>query len=240
MKQHFEKYSPFDALVWKTLFERQEQNLRTKASREYIEALDAMAPVLRAESLPHFGQIAAWFSTRTQWSIACVKGLIPVEDFFQLLAKKQFPSSTWLRSMEQLDYLEEPDMFHDIFGHVPLLANPVFSEFMQSFGKLGVQMLGNPERILQLQRLYWFTIEFGLIQDEGLKVYGAGIASSYGETNFALDGEVTLHRFDPDVVIRTPFYTDRIQNQYFVIDSFDELFSALLILHEKWTHNAVV
>lgn len=235
MKQQFENYSPFDALVWKTLFERQRENLMKKASAEYLHALHAMSPVLNPQKLPHFDHIGEWFASETKWRIECVEGLIPVEEFFVLLAEKKFPSSTWLRSMEQLDYLEEPDMFHDIFGHVPLLSNPIFSEFMQAFGKLGVRMLNQPERILQLQRLYWFTIEFGLIQDKELKVYGAGIASSFGETNFALGGKVKLRAFDLEEVIRTPFYTDRVQDQYFVIASFDELFAALGILQKKWT-----
>jgi phenylalanine-4-hydroxylase len=240
MKQRFENYTPLDASVWRTLFERQSANLHTKASVEYVQALQEMAPVLNSDSLPHFEHIREWFAAGTAWEIACVKGLIPVEEFFLLLAEKRFPSSTWLRTMEQLDYLEEPDMFHDIFGHVPLLSNPVFSDFMQAFGALGVLVLDQPERVLQLQRLYWFTIEFGLIRKEGLKVYGAGIASSFGETNYALSGTVTLRAFNPEVIIQTPFYTDRIQNQYFVIQSFEELFDALVFLQKKWTCRAVV
>ena len=169
MKQDFESYNREDFAVWKVLFERQELNLQDKACDEYMLALDRMKPVLNSGAPPNFEEINTWFQQSTGWEIHCVPGLIPVEDFFQLLAKKKFCSSTWLRTMNQLDYLEEPDMFHDIFGHVPLLSDPIFSDFAQEFGKLGCTVLNDPEKIIMLQRLYWFTIEFGLIQTRGVE-----------------------------------------------------------------------
>ena len=163
MKQNMQNYTPTDQLVWRTLFNRQVKNLETKGSPIYLECLKKMNPVLHGDTIPNFTEINTWFKNYTQWQIEVVPGLIPVEDFFELLANKKFCSSTWLRSMEQLDYLEEPDMFHDVFGHIPLLADPNFSEFAHQFGKLGQSFKGNQIVLTQLQRLYWFTIEFGLI-----------------------------------------------------------------------------
>lgn len=235
MIQEFDNYTKEDFQVWKTLFERQEVNLQDKACDEYMLALQRMKPVLHQNAPPNFNEINTWFQESTLWEIHCVPGLIPVEDFFQLLAKKKFCSSTWLRSMEQLDYLEEPDMFHDIFGHVPLLSDPIFSEFAQEFGRLGCTVLNDPKRVLMLQRLYWFTIEFGLINQNGLKIYGAGIASSFGEANSIISGAAPIVEFDIEKVMQTKFRTDVMQSQYVVIESFERLFESLLQVTKNWS-----
>ncbi|PWL32882.1 MAG: phenylalanine 4-monooxygenase [Fluviicola sp. XM-24bin1] len=234
MRQEFDKYKDEDFLVWRTLFERQKRNLKDKACDEYMLALERMESVLHPNAPPDFQEINSWYKQSTGWEIHCVPGLIPVEEFFPLLAQKKFCSSTWLRTMEQLDYLEEPDMFHDIFGHVPLLSDPVFSDFAQEFGRLGCTVLNNPERILMLQRLYWFTIEFGLIRQDGLKIYGAGIVSSFGEANLSISGEVQAVPFDIEEVMKTEFRTDVMQSQYVVIDSFEQLFESLLKVMNEW------
>ncbi len=239
MKQQFEQYKKEDFQVWKRLFERQEENLKDKACDEYLVALQRMRPVLHAESVPDFDAINDWFRAYTGWEIACVPGLIPVEDFFQLLAQKQFCSSTWLRSMAQLDYLEEPDMFHDIFGHVPLLSDPIFSEFAQEFGRLGCSVIHDHERVLMLQRIYWFTIEFGLVQQNGAKIYGAGIASSYGESNLSLSGTVPTMAFDVERVMQTSFHTDQLQSHYVMIENFAQLFDTIVSLTKNWKNYAV-
>lgn len=239
MKQQFDKYTEEDFLVWKTLFERQEKNLQDKACIEYLEALDNMKKVLNADSIAQFSELNQWFETRTGWEIYCVPGLIPVDEFFDLLSQKKFCSSTWLRSMDSLDYLEEPDMFHDTFGHIPLLSNPVFSNFAHEFGKLGKSLAHDEEKVLMLQRLYWFTIEFGLIEQNGLKIYGAGIASSFGESISSIaDGNEKI-AFEMDRVLNQMFKTDEIQNTYFVIDSFEALFESILVLTQKWSHELV-
>jgi phenylalanine-4-hydroxylase len=228
MKQIMQNYTPTDQLVWKTLFERQRANLETKGSAIYNNCLDIMEPVINGNAVPSFDAINAWFKTTTQWEIVVVPGLIPVEDFFDLLANKQFCSSTWLRTMEQLDYLEEPDMFHDTFGHIPLLADPTFSEFAHRFGQLGQSFRGNTIVLNQLQRLYWFTIEFGLIQEQGEeKVYGAGIISSFGETNRVAKKDCNILPFDIDVVLKKVFQNDVLQEDYFLIQSLEELNEAL-------------
>lgn len=234
MKQQFNDYQPEDFKVWKTLFERQQINLQDKASTEYLKALDNMNDVLQADSIPRFTEINSWFQDSTGWEICRVPGLIPVDEFFEFLAQKKFCSSTWLRTMKQLDYLEEPDMFHDIFGHVPLLSNQVFSDFAHEFGKLGKSFIHDEERLIQLQRLYWFTIEFGLIQENGLKIYGAGIISSYGESISSLQNGTEKEDFDLERVIHKSFKNDEVQSLYFVIDSFEELFNSITQLTKQW------
>lgn len=240
MKQNHDNYTATDREVWNLLFARQIENLQDKASTVYLEALNTMKPVLNAQEIPNFDKINHWFETQTGWHIECVPGLIPVEDFFELLSQKKFCSSTWLRSMSNLDYLEEPDMFHDIFGHVPLLSNPIFSNFLHEFGKLGVQIKDDPERLLQLQRLYWFTIEFGLIHENTHKIYGAGIASSFGESNLSLGNTVRLSAFDVPTILEQTFETDQVQNHYFVIESYEQLFKAIILLRKQWNVDAVL
>lgn len=235
MKQEMSNYTTEDLWVWKTLAERQVNNIPNKSTSAYIEALGEMSPVLNKHQIPDFKKINAWFLNTTGWTLKVVPGLIEVDDFFKLLAQKQFCSSTWLRSKDSLDYLEEPDMFHDIFGHVPLLSNPVFSEFVQEFGKLGCAFIDDQEKLIQLQRLYWFTIEFGVIkEDHKIKSYGAGILSSFGETNQIDLKKANFHPYDIDVIIEKPFRTDVMQEDYYVISDFSELFDSLNRLKNKW------
>ena len=239
MKQQFELYTQADRDVWRTLFERQIVNLQGKACQEYLTALDDMRDVLHPNNIARFSEIDEWFTGSTGWRMECVPGLIPVDEFFQLLAQKRFCSSTWLRSMEQLDYLEEPDMFHDVFGHIPLLSNPVFSDFANEFGKLGLTVINDEEKLKMLQRLYWFTIEFGLIRQNGIKLYGAGIASSFGEANSSLSDHNIKLDFDLEKVIHEEFRTDVVQTKYFVINSFEELFESIVQLSQKWKSYAM-
>lgn len=239
MKQQFELYTQADRDVWRTLFERQITNLQGKACLEYINALDDMREVLHPNNIARFSEIDEWFTDSTGWRMECVPGLIPVDEFFQLLAQKRFCSSTWLRSMEQLDYLEEPDMFHDVFGHIPLLSNTVFSDFANEFGKLGLTVLHDEEKLKMLQRLYWFTIEFGLIRQNGIKLYGAGIASSFGESISSLSDHNIKLDFDLDKVIHEEFRTDVVQTKYFVINSFEKLFESIVQLTQKWKKHAM-
>jgi phenylalanine-4-hydroxylase len=228
MKQNMKNYSDEDKKVWNLLFERQLENLKTKGSAAYLKSLDFMTPVLNGNEIPEFKKMNRWFKSETGWKIEVVPGLIPVEDFFELLSQKRFCSSTWLRSMKNLDYLEEPDMFHDTFGHIPLLANPVFSEFVYEFGKLGKQYINDAEKLVQLQRLYWFTIEFGVIKEAGvIKSYGAGIISSFGETNQIFNQEANFFPFDIETILNKPFRTDVMQEDYFVIESLEQLYESL-------------
>lgn len=239
MKQEFNNYTSSDHKVWQTLFSRQIENLQNKACKEYLSALNEMKEALNPSKIANFNDLNKYFNERTKWNIQCVPGLIPVDEFFELLAQKKFCSSTWLRTPENLDYLEEPDMFHDIFGHIPLLSDDTYSAFIHEFGKLGMSIINNKEKLLMLQRLYWFSIEFGLIQQNGVKIYGAGILSSYGESIECLSTKVTTKTFDIDEIIQKEFHTDQIQTEYYIIDSFEQLFHSLETLINNWNHHAV-
>jgi phenylalanine-4-hydroxylase len=235
MKQEYHRYTEQDRYVWKTLFDRQHEQLKNAACRDYLQGLELLSPVLNANTIPDIEALNKRLYAITGWKITIVPGLIPVEEFFILLLRKQFPSSTWLRQPGQLDYLEEPDMFHDIFGHVPLLAIPKYAQFMQQFGELGTRFLYNPEIVRELQRLYWYTIEFGLVkEDHQLKICGAGLASSFGETKKALQENTTKKiAFDLNQILNDPFENDRMQEHYYVLNQMEELFSAMESLTEK-------
>ena len=239
MEQNFDNYTEEDLNVWSFLFKRQHENLKDKASSDYIQALNNMSEVLNMNELPDFKKINKWFADKTQWQIECVPGIIPVDEFFNMLAEKKFPSSTWLRSIDKLDYLEEPDMFHDIFGHIPLLSNPSYSEFMNQFGKIGQRFIYNEEKLLMLQRLYWFTIEFGLIKEQDQnKIYGAGIISSYGESIECIKSKEIEHfEFDMDRIINTVICISEMQPYYFIIENLIQLNKSFDKLILKWEEN---
>jgi phenylalanine-4-hydroxylase len=229
MKQEYHRYTEQDRHVWKTLFDRQHQQLQSVACSDYLRGLDLLAPVLHANAIPDIEALNKRLYALTGWKITIVPGLIPVEEFFVLLLRKQFPSSTWLRQPSQLDYLEEPDMFHDVFGHVPLLAIPKYAQFMQQFGELGTRFLYNPQLVEELQRLYWYTIEFGLVKEnDKLKICGAGLASSYGETQKAIQANGKFHvPFDMRKVLKEKFENNRMQDHYYVLENMMQLFSEM-------------
>lgn len=228
MKQDYENYTSEDLEVWQLLFTRQQKNLKDKACEAYLKALDEMAWGLNTNEVPRFEKLNELLLNKTGWSIEVVPGLIPVEDFFILLKDKKFSASTWLRPKAQLDYLEEPDMFHDIFGHIPLLMDEEYASFAQKLGEVGVKFIDNKEVVLQLQRLYWFTIEFGLIKGKSkTEIYGAGILSSFGESNGIYDSYPEIKPYNFSSIINQPFRTDIIQTLYFEIESFEQLYDSL-------------
>jgi phenylalanine-4-hydroxylase len=241
LRQDYSKYREEDFDVWRTLFRRQVKNLEGKAHPEYLRCLESLKAVLHAGSIPDFDDLNRKLMAENGWSIVVVPGLIPVGQFFKLLSEKKFCSSTWLRSMDQLDYLEEPDMFHDIFGHVPLLMNPDYAKFVEGFGKLGVAYGDDKIVEKQLQRLYWFTIEFGLIRsEENTRIYGAGIISSSGESDHIFEDEIDVHPFSPEKILNTDFITSEIQTRYFEIESFEELYLSVNELNKKLSRTADV
>lgn len=221
--QDFSKYTTEDFLVWKLLFERQMLQLPGAAIQEYIEGIKRVKFV--ADHIASFEETNKYLASYTGWEIVIVPGLIPDKDFFELLSKKKFPASTWLRKMEELDYLEEPDMFHDVFGHVPLLTNVDVVTFLQELSIIALRYIDNPWAIELMSRIYWFTVEFGLIRENGqLRIYGAGILSSKGETVYALHNPAPhRHPFDVEKILNTSFRKDTFQKEYFVLDSFSQL-----------------
>jgi len=220
--QGWEHYSAEEHGVWKTLFERQTRLLPGRACDAFVHGMSELP--IGADQIPDFRRLSDLLMQRTGWQVVAVPGLVPNDVFFEHLAHRRFPSGQFIRKPHQLDYLEEPDVFHDVFGHVPLLMNPVIADYIQAYGVGGLraQKLGVLE---MLARVYWYTVEFGLVkQDDGLRIYGAGIASSATETVFALDdASPNRLRFDLERVMRTDNRIDDLQETYFVIESLDEL-----------------
>jgi phenylalanine-4-hydroxylase len=196
--------------------------LRGRAVEAFWEGLDVLH--LSRPGIPELGELNERLSARTGWTVVSVPGLVPDDVFFRHLAARRFPAGNFIRSAAQLDYLKEPDVFHDVFGHVPLLANPAVADFMQRLGMLGLEALARGE-MHRLARLYWYTVEFGLMREAGsLRIFGAGILSSFGESHYSIESETPLRApFDLSRVLRTRYRSDAFQEGYFVIDSFDAL-----------------
>ena len=225
--QHWERYTAQEHAVWDTLFARQSALLPGRATPEYLAGLDILH--LSRPGIPNFEELSEKLGKATGWSVVAVPGLVPDEVFFEHLANRRFVAGQFIRRPDQLDYLQEPDVFHDVFGHVPMLSHPVFADYMQAYGQGGLRAM-QYGAIDKLARLYWYTVEFGLIRSgDSLNIYGAGIVSSHGESIFALD-DPSPNRiaFDMERVMRTKYRIDDYQQAYFVIDSFEQLLHATL------------
>ena len=226
LKQQYEKYTDEDFLVWKLLFQRQQVLLQNMASVEFIEGMQEMH--FYAEKIPDFSHVNTVLKQTTGWQIEVVPGLIPDKDFFELLANKKFPSSTWLRKLEQLDYIEEPDMFHDCFAHMPLLTEPFFVDYLQAHSKIALRYIDDALAIELIGRIYWFTVEFGLIQQaDGIRIYGAGILSSSGESIFCLGEKANRKAFDVKEIMQLHYFKNHFQDRYYVIQTYKDLFDAI-------------
>ncbi|MFY0601486.1 MAG: phenylalanine 4-monooxygenase [Cyclobacteriaceae bacterium] len=226
MKQVYDNYKTEDFQVWRLLYDRQIQNLPSAASQAYLEGLYNVG--FKPDRIPVFSQINEILTTLTGWKLAVVPGIVPDYTFFELMSNRNFPATTWLRKMAELDYLEEPDMFHDVFAHVPLLSNQYFVNFLEELSKIGLEYVGNDYAIELLSRVYWFTVEFGLIREsDEIKIYGAGILSSAGETKYCLSDEPQHHEFDIAHMLRTPYRKDVFQTQYFITESYDQLYHSI-------------
>ena len=225
IKQMWEEYSDEEHAVWDTLYERQAEVLKGRTIDEFMEGLDKLT--LSESGIPNLDELNPKLEALTGWTVVMVPHLVPDDVFFEHLANKRFPAGRFIRKREQLDYLQEPDIFHDIFGHVPLLTHPVFADYMQAYGQGGLRSL-KYNALPNLARLYWYTVEFGLIKTPaGLRHYGAGIVSSYGEVKYSLEDPSPHHiGFDLMRVMRTNYKIDDYQDCYFVIESFDQLFEA--------------
>ena len=225
MEQEWDSYTPEQHATWRTLFHRQEAILARRACQPFLDGLKALG--VEAEGIPDFRRLNEALERATRWRIVAVPGLVADDVFFDHLANRRFPSTCFIRRQDQLDYLQEPDIFHDIFGHVPMLMNPVFADYMEAYGKGGLKAL-RLHNLEHLARLYWYTVEFGLISTpKGVRIYGSGIVSSKGESIYCLeDKKPNRIAFDLLRVMRTRYRIDDYQESYFVIDSFERLFDA--------------
>ncbi len=222
MDQGWERYTAAEHATWKTLYERQMALLPGRACEAFVAGMRALP--IEADRIPDFRRLSEVLMRHTGWQVVAVPGLVPDDVFFEHLANRRFPAGRFIRRPHELDYLEEPDVFHDVFGHVPMLMNPVMADFIQAYGEGGLRAarLGALE---QLARVYWYTVEFGLVREAGgLRIYGAGIASSYTESVFCLDdASPNRLRFDLERVLRTRYRIDDFQETYFVLDRLDDL-----------------
>ena len=220
--QDWARYTAEEHATWDRLFARQSALLPGRAAQAFLDGLEVLH--LSRPGIPDFAELSERLTARTGWQVVAVPGLVPEDVFFSHLANRRFVAGTFIRRPDQLDYLQEPDVFHDVFGHVPLLADPVFADYMQAYGEGGLRSLGFGA-LHKLARLYWYTVEFGLVREGGgLRIYGAGIVSSYGESRFALeDPSPSRIAFDLKRVLRTRYRIDDYQQNYFVIDSFEDL-----------------
>ena len=225
LDQPYGRYTEVDQSTWGTLYARQLALLPQRACTEFMDGLQAIQ--LSPHRIPTFDELNERLAATTGWALVAVLGLIPDQVFFEHLSQRRFPVTWWLREPQQLDYLQEPDLFHDLFGHVPLLTNPVFADYLQAYGQGGIKA-AHLSALPMLARLYWYTVEFGLIRTpQGLRIYGAGILSSRTESVASLASASPQRLpFDLQRIMRTQYNIDRFQDTYFVIDSFDQLFAA--------------
>lgn len=219
--QCWSQYSSDEHAIWNRLFRRQQAQLKDRVVAAFTAGVQALG--LGPEGIPRFEALNERLQGLTGWSVVAVPGIVPEEIFFHHLANRRFVAGRFIRSIDQLDYLEEPDVFHDVFGHVPLLANPAYARYLQAYGEAGVRAQG--ATLGQLARLYWYTVEFGLMRSgQELHLFGAGIVSSNGESEYALASSEALRiGFDVQRTMRTDYRIDSFQRNYFVIESFEDL-----------------
>ncbi|WP_439569241.1 phenylalanine 4-monooxygenase [Sphingopyxis sp.] len=222
ISQNWNAFTADEHAMWDKLFARQSAMLPGRSADAFLRGIDVLK--LEKPGIPDYRELNARLVAATGWQVVAVPGLVPDEVFFDHLANRRFPAGNFIRTPDQLDYLQEPDVFHDVFGHVPMLADPVFADYMVAYGEGGLRSL-KFDALKQLARLYWYTVEFGLIREaDGLRIYGAGIVSSYAESVFALDSDSPNRiGFDLARVMRTDYRIDDFQQNYFVIDSLDQL-----------------
>lgn len=218
-------WSEAENQTWKTLYHRQVEIVKDRACDEYIEGIELLT--MPSNHVPQLTELTEAFKHTTNWSVVPVPAMITPEQFFELLANKKFPAATFIRTPEDLDYLQEPDIFHEFFGHCPMITHQSFADFMQAYGKLALVSCKENRKLLA--RLFWFTVEFGLIKtDSGVRCYGGGILSSKDETVYSVESDIPQRKpFDLIEVLRTPYRVDQIQGVYYVIESFDQLFNVL-------------
>ena len=223
--QNWAAYTADEHAIWDRLYRRQTDMLPGYAAKAFLRGLEALD--LGRGGIPNFDTLSDELEALTGWRVVAVPCLVPDAIFFDHLANKRFPAGNFIRKADQLDYIEEPDVFHDVFGHVPMLTDPVFADYMQAYGAGGLRSL-KFDSLKSLAALYWYTVEFGLIrEDDGLRIYGAGIVSSKSESRFSVD-DPSPNRiaFDLERIMATDYRIDDFQQSYFVIDSYKQLFEA--------------
>ena len=231
IEQNYEAYTPEQHAVWAELVCRRRPQIDRYACRAYLDGYEILG--LQDDRLPNLRAITARLKPRTGWSATPVSGFLPSDAFFEMLEARMFPTTTWLRARDSLEYTPEPDIFHDVFGHVPMHTHPVFADFLQHYGSVCAKVK-EAEMLELLGRLFWYTVEFGLIRENGkIKVYGSGVISSHGECTNVIQGGCQISDFSFEEVLATPVKVDRIHSRLFVIDSFDQIYEAMHLAEKR-------
>jgi phenylalanine-4-hydroxylase len=238
-RQDYPAYTEEQHATWAELVSRRMPQLAKHAAEEYLEGFAIIG--LRHERLPNLQEISARLNPRTGWSTTPVSGFMPGPAFFEMLAARKFPTTTWLRGADSLEYTPEPDIFHDVFGHVPMHAHPVFADFLAHYGQLCVSVINGHENeaaaeatLERIGRLFWYTVEFGLIRQHGhIRVYGSGLISSNGECTNVLEGHCKVEDFSLEAVLNTPVQVDQMHKLLFAIESFDQIYESLQKIQQK-------
>ena len=229
IQQDWSIYTPDQHAVWAELVSRRMPQLREHACDEYLDGFNQIG--LREDAIPNLAEVNKRLGTRTGWNATPVSGFLPPDAFFEMLAARQFPTTTWLRKRESLEYTPEPDIFHDVFGHVPMHAHPVFADFLQEYGRVCAGLIHDKDKLERMGRLFWFTVEFGVIRQKGeIKLYGSGLISSHGESTHVIhrnsDGGPEIRDFDLDAVLNQEFLVSEMQKVLYAVESFDQIYEA--------------
>ena len=225
IQQDYAAYTPEQHAVWQELVSRRMPQLREHACQEYLDGFEQIG--LRADSIPNLAEVNQRLETLTGWNETPVSGFLPPDAFFEMLAARRFPTTTWLRSRESMEYTPEPDIFHDVLGHVPMHAHPVFADFLQHYGKVCATIMGDKDKLERMGRLFWFTVEFGVIrQNGGIKLYGSGLISSHGESTYVIKGGPEIRDFNLEQVLEQQFKVSEMQKVLYAVESFDQIYEA--------------
>src|SRR5580658_10175191 len=223
--QDWAAYTPEQHAVWAELVRRRMPQLHEHACQEYLDGFDQIG--LREDAIPNLAEVNKRLGPRTRWNATPVSGFLPPDAFFEMLAARQFPTTTWLRSKDSLEYTPEPDIFHDVFGHVPMHAHAVFAGFLERYGRV-CAATQNDAVLEKLGRIFWYTVEFGVIRQRGeIKAYGSGIISSQGECRNVMSGGCAIRDFTLDEVLQTPVKVDELHKLLFAVESFDQIYDAM-------------
>ncbi len=242
IQQDWAAYTPEQHAVWAELVRRRMPQLREHACQEYLNGFEQIG--LREDTIPNFAEVNRRLGPRTGWNVTAVSGFLPPDAFFEMLATRQFPTTTWLRSRDSLEYTPEPDIFHDVFGHVPMHAHPVFADFLQQYGKVCARLVDSArgtakDKLERMGRLFWFTVEFGVIRQDGeVKLYGSGLISSHGESTRLIEGIRSgrgpeIRDFNLDQVLDQQFLVSEMQKVLYAVESFDQIYEAAQQAEER-------
>jgi len=234
MNQQYEQYTAEDHQIWNNLYDEQMKQLPDMATKAFMDGIKKVG--FKSYEVPRFEVVNDSLKHITGWTVYAVPGYVDNFPFFSHLAHREFPVTTWLRRMDKFDYIVEPDMFHDVFGHVPLLSEQFFCDFLEGISTIGLKHIDNPSALELISRVYWYTVEFGLIQEsEGLRIYGAGILSSPGESRYCLSeaAEPIRFAFDVDTILDSPYIKEKFQEKYFVVKSYQQLVDSIPLIDRK-------